>query len=66
MVCIPPFGATGVAVLLRLDTLECTPVRFASDVGPSDTEDKGPDVTAALAGNGQGYGDKMDVDVPAD
>ena len=33
LICVPSFAATGVAVLVRLSTLECTPLRFAASPG---------------------------------
>ena len=35
MVCVPEFGVSGEAALLDLETLDCTPIRFASAVGGS-------------------------------
>lgn len=35
---MPAFGLTGEAALLDLETLECTPLRFANAVGTSGVE----------------------------
>lgn len=50
IVCVPAFGVSGEAVLLDLETLDCTPIRFGSALGSSS------DVVAAAAGGGNGRG----------
>lgn len=68
MVCVPAFGATGEVALVHLDTLECTPIRFASAVGPPDSM-LGESADGAAAGNDDGGRESegaMDVEEPAD
>lgn len=40
LVCVPAFGLTGEAALLDLETLECNPIRFASAVGVTASQDE--------------------------
>lgn len=48
MVCVPPFASTGQAALLDLETLECTPLRFSSDVGGVDGATGGANAAAPV------------------
>lgn len=49
MVCVPAFGLTGEAVLLDLDTLDCTPLRFSTAIGGDGEGDWGGDSSALEA-----------------
>ena len=54
MVCVPAFGLTGEAVILDLDTLDCTPLRFSTAFG------------GGGEGGGGGAASAMEVEEAAD
>lgn len=63
LVCVPAFARTGEAVLVRLDSLDCTPIRFATNVGPLGSRDV---MKSEAEGAGEADRVGMDDEGPAD